>query len=308
MLIEGQPKVSIGLAVYNGENYLEAAIESLLNQTYKNFELIISDNASTDRTQEICQNYLSQDPRIRYYRNQKNIGGANNENQTFRYSRGEYFKLAAHDDLCAPEFIEKCLKILENNPSVVLCYSQIVNINAKGETLGVISRKFGETGSIYKNFYDISYRQHPCEPIYGVIRSEVLRKTRLQQNYTDSDRTLLCELVLHGKFYEVPEPLFYKRYHEGNTYLDWRTRMAWFNEANIGKIVFPNWMQFFDFYTTVFRTPLRRKEKFILTLLISGPILFRHIKSLVKDLMIMIQMLMHSKQWREKKYLETTNW
>ncbi len=93
-MTEKAPKVSIGLAVYNGEKYLGQAIDSILAQTFTDFELIISDNASTDRTPEICKKYAAQDARIRYHRNPTNIGGANNENQTFRMSRGEYFRWA----------------------------------------------------------------------------------------------------------------------------------------------------------------------------------------------------------------------
>ena len=133
---EKTPKVSIGLAVYNGENYLEQAINSILSQTFRDFELIISDNASTDRTKEICLKYAKQDPRICYHRNAVNIGGANNENLTFKMARGEYFRWAAHDDYCAPTLIEKCLEQLEKDPTVVLCHSKVIAIDGCGETLG----------------------------------------------------------------------------------------------------------------------------------------------------------------------------
>jgi len=96
-----------------------------------------------------------------------------------------------------------------------------------------------------------------------LIRSEILRKTRLEQNYTDSDRTLLCELTLYGKFYEIPEPLFFKRYHEKNMYVDWRARMAWFNPALKGKAVFPYWMQFFDYIVTINRVSIGWFDKFM---------------------------------------------
>jgi len=115
-----KPRVSIGLPVYNGENYLEEAIDSILAQTYKDFELIISDNASTDRTPDICQAYANKDPRIRYYRNEKNIGAAVNFNRVFELSSSEYFKWAAHDDIIAPDYISECIEILDNDDSIVL--------------------------------------------------------------------------------------------------------------------------------------------------------------------------------------------
>ncbi|MCB0187328.1 MAG: glycosyltransferase family 2 protein, partial [Caldilineaceae bacterium] len=123
------PRVSIGLAVYNGEPYLADAIRSILSQSFTNFELIISDNASTDRTAAICQEFAARDSRIRYSRNATNIGGANNENRTFRLARGEYFRWAAHDDICAPELLEKSVAVLDQNPDVVLCYSMTTEID-----------------------------------------------------------------------------------------------------------------------------------------------------------------------------------
>jgi glycosyltransferase involved in cell wall biosynthesis len=305
---EKTPRVSIGLPVYNGERYLKQAVDSILAQTFTDFELIICDNASTDSTAEICQQYAAQDSRVRYHRNSTNIGGANNSNLTFEMAKAKYFRLAAHDDICAPKLIEQCMRVLENDPSVILCYTMIIDINENGEVTKTISNRIGVTGSIYKRFYEISSRKHACEPIYGVIRTDILRKTPLLKNYTDSDRTLLCELALYGKFFEVPEPLFYKRFHPANLYLDWRTRMAWFNEAYIGKIVFPNWMQFFDFYIRVFRAPLSIFEKLSLYLLVTGPIFISRFRVLMQDLKFMYRMLLHSPQWRKKKYRDTTNW
>lgn len=89
-------RVSIGLPVYNGEQYLAKALDSLLAQTFTDFEVIISDNASTDRTSEICAAYLERDPRIRYYRNQQNIGAAPNFNRTFELATGMYFKTCSY--------------------------------------------------------------------------------------------------------------------------------------------------------------------------------------------------------------------
>lgn len=115
-------RVSIGMPVYNGENFIEAALRSILAQTCREFELVVSDNASTDRTEDICRAYASLYPRIRYYRGDHNIGPARNANRTFLLSSGPYFKLAAHDDVLAPDFIEKCAGVLDRDPGVVLAY------------------------------------------------------------------------------------------------------------------------------------------------------------------------------------------
>src|SRR5688572_7662493 len=123
------PKVSIGLPVYNGENYLSQALDSLLGQTYSDFELIISDNGSTDRTQEICRAYAIKDRRVRYFRSATNRGAAWNFNNVFALSSGKYFKWAAHDDICAPEFLERCLEVLECDPGIVVCFPKTMQMD-----------------------------------------------------------------------------------------------------------------------------------------------------------------------------------
>ena len=131
-----QPRVSIGLPIYNAEQFLEETLRSLLSQTVPDFELIITDNASTDNTQNICQAYAARDDRIRYYRNEQNIGCDPNFNRVFSLSRGKYFKWAAFDDVCAPNFLEVCLEVLDNEPQVILCYPKTKLIDLEGKFLG----------------------------------------------------------------------------------------------------------------------------------------------------------------------------
>jgi glycosyltransferase involved in cell wall biosynthesis len=211
-MTELPPKVSIGLPVFNGEKYIREAIESILAQTFTDFELIISDNSSTDKTEEICSEYVAKDSRICYFRNQTNIGAANNENRTFELSRGQYFRLASHDDKFASTLIEKSVEILDNNPSVVLCYSEIVKIDENGIPLTIVHSEFAASEKPHERFRDLA-KQHSCEPSYSLIRSDILRKTELQPDYPESDFGFLCELSLHGKFYLIHEPLFFRRCH-----------------------------------------------------------------------------------------------
>ncbi len=302
------PKVSIGLPVFNGDQFLEEALDSILAQTFTDFELIISDNASTDRTAEICRAYAARDPRIRYQCNASNIGGANNGNLTFRLSRGQYFRWAAHDDVCAPHLIEKCVQDLDNDPALVLSYSQTIDIDEKGDVITKKKIRLGEADTPHQRLLEISNRNHYCEVGYGLIRSDVLKATRLVQSYTDSDRTLLCELCLHGKFHQVQEPLFYKRHHPKNAYWDWRTRMAWFDEKLVGKIVLPYWMQLMDFFVTVHRVPLSIGEKARCYLVVLGPIIFRSWRELLSDVKFALTLTFHSVAWRKKRYAETMNW
>ncbi|MGA9120180.1 MAG: glycosyltransferase [Bacteroidota bacterium] len=264
------PVVSIGVPLYNAENFVEQALDSLIGQTWTDLEIIISDNASTDRTEEICRRYAASDQRIRYYRNDVNVGAGRNYNRVFELSRGKFFKWAAHDDVCAPEFVERCLKVLEERPDVVLAFPRMVDIDEKGtpiEGKPISDMPRGERGSspvAHTRFRYLVRLGYTCEEVFGVIRSDVLRKTRLIQSYTDSDRTLLAELSLHGRLEEIPEQLFYHRVHKGmstQAFTDWQSRTAWFDPTKAGKVVFPLWRQYREYLAAIVRSPAALKDK-----------------------------------------------
>ena len=127
--------VSIGIPVYNGEEYLAETLKSGLAQSVDDFEIVVSDNASTDRTSEICRSYQAKDPRIRYYRNDQNIGGALNFNRVFELSRAPLFHCGACDDLYEPLFLERCVDALDRDAGVVLSHARTKMIGEKGEPL-----------------------------------------------------------------------------------------------------------------------------------------------------------------------------
>lgn len=259
-----KPRVSIGMAVFNGENYLADALDSLLAQTYSDFELIISDNASTDGTQEICQTYAARDHRIRYFRNKTNLGGAKNFNRIFELSSGEYFKWAAHDDLCAPGFLERCVEVLDQDSSVVLCYSRTREIDEHGK---VLQNYFEPNIGLLKpskRFYQCVCVSHPQVSVFGVIRKSTLKKTRLFGNYLESDRVLLGELTLLGRFYQIPEYLFFKRSHPQQLWRIWSTRQSrhgWIDPARPGKITFPHWRLLLEHFISITRASLNWYER-----------------------------------------------
>ncbi|MGH2603742.1 MAG: glycosyltransferase family 2 protein, partial [Dehalococcoidia bacterium] len=126
------PRLSVGLPVYNGEQYLSEALDALLGQSYEDFELIISDNASTDGTEDVCRRYLAQDQRIRYVRQPRNIGAAPNHNFVFRQARGELFKWASHDDLYARDLLRRCVEALDEHPHMVLAHAWHAIIDGAG--------------------------------------------------------------------------------------------------------------------------------------------------------------------------------
>ena len=127
------PRVSVGLPVYNGERFIAEALSGILEQTFEDLELIISDNGSTDDTRAICREFVARDKRVTYYRNEQNLGLSWNYRRVFELSSGAYFKWAAYDDVCAPTFIARCVDALDRDPRVVLAHAKASIINEFGE-------------------------------------------------------------------------------------------------------------------------------------------------------------------------------
>jgi len=263
-----KPLVSIGLPVYNGEEYLAEAIESVLHQTYTNLELIISDNGSTDKTEMICRRFAEQDERVRYHQNELNLGASWNYNRTVELARGFYFRWLAADDMLAPTLIEKSVEILESRPEVVLCFSWTKDIDQAGNEIEVKqSTRLYDDNRTSVRYFSLGnvIPSHNCEEVFGLMRIEVLRQTPMIANYTDSDRTLLARLALKGIFYEIPEPMFLHRLHDRSSvrvHKDSVARMAWFDPAKEGKQSFPGLIQMGDMFRAIMTTPLSISDKF----------------------------------------------
>lgn len=209
------PRVTIGMPTYNAEKYVAAAIGSLLDQTFEDFELIISDNASTDSTSDICREFARTDARVRYVRSEVNHGAAWNFNEVCRRAGGELFKLAACDDLCAPTLLERCVAAFDSAPeSVVSIYPRTILIDADGHVLEHYDDRLDNR---YPHPHQrlLSYLRHQnlCNALFGVHRLAVYRSTRQMQPFDSADVVLLAELVLRGQMWELPEALFYRRMH-----------------------------------------------------------------------------------------------
>ena len=127
-----EPVLSIGLPVRNGENWLTVSLDSILQQTRGDFELIIADNGSTDGTQAICRDRAARDPRIRYVRNDENLGAAANYNLVLDLARAPLFKWHAHDDQLAPDCLERSVAALERNSQAVACITGARRLDALG--------------------------------------------------------------------------------------------------------------------------------------------------------------------------------
>jgi glycosyltransferase involved in cell wall biosynthesis len=262
---DNRPRVSIGLPVFNGENYLEEALDSILAQTYTDFELIISDNASTDRTPEICKAYAARDRRIRYYRNETNLGAAKNYNRVFELSSGEYFKWAAHDDLCAPELLARCVEVLDHEPEAIMCYAKTILIDEQGEVIEYHHDGFDlRSPKPHERFRQFFHSSAWCHPVFGVIRANILKKTALIGNFASSDKVLLGELAILGKCYEVPEYLAYRRIHpqiSTKASAGDEERATWFDPTMRGRVLVPRWKRFLEHIKAIRCAPLTWYER-----------------------------------------------
>lgn len=253
------PRVSVGLPVYNGEAYLRQVLDSVLAQTFADFELVISDNASSDRTEMICREYAAADPRIRYHRQARNRGVTWNFRQVVLLSSGEYFLWTSHDDLLAPNYIARCVEVLESDPSVVLCYSNSVYLDEAGNRFEPRQQLEFDQPSPALRFRNLIGLNHSCVALFGVIRLDILRTTSIHGDFSDGDRCVLVELGLHGNYHRIREPLFFHREHAGrfthqHPSRQEQTRLA--NPDRTLRFVYPHFRILREYALAVHRAPL----------------------------------------------------
>ncbi len=277
------PRVSIGMPVYNGERFLAQAIEGLLAQTFQDFDLIICDNASSDRTEEICRQYAGRDNRIRYVRNPSNLGASGNYRRTFELSSSEYFKWATYDDLCASEFLARCTEVLDRQPEVVLAYPRTKLIDQNGQVLtefvdGLNLQSKRPSERLRQLFSSLKL----SNPMYGVMRSSVLKRTALIGPYIASDVSFLAELTLYGLFWEIPEFLFFRRFHPAaasslkNT--DDLLKFLAPAAASKKRATFTEWQHHWNYFRAALRAPLGLKERMRVMLFLSRMAVWNRIK------------------------------
>lgn len=235
------PLVSICLPVYNGQQYVRETIQSILAQTFEDFELIIADNASTDATGDICREIAARDSRVRYHRSEVNGGLAWNFNRAFALARGRYVAWIGHDDLMGSEYIARCVDALESDPGAVLCYAHFHYIDGQGTVFQTCDTNAGALDRTSLRFNRILW-DGMCDPIFGLMRVDVLKQTKLHGGFADSDRVLLAEMGLRGRFAMVPACLFSRRLHGQQTttkYKDLRERTLVFDPTKAGRLFFP---------------------------------------------------------------------
>jgi glycosyltransferase involved in cell wall biosynthesis len=212
-----KPLVTIGIPVYNGEKHLRQALDSIINQDYKNLEIIISDNCSTDETKDICLEYAFQDSRIKYHRQEFNIGATANFNYVLKLANGVFFTWAACDDFLESSYIYKCVEKLNQYPSANGCCADINFVNEDGTIRTSWTQSYSNIDGLGKNVVqrvqEITSKVG-WYAIYGVFRTNILLQTSLCQSRYADDVLLLLELLLSGEIIKVPEYLFYYRVPE----------------------------------------------------------------------------------------------
>lgn len=304
LMSDGAPTVSVGIPVYNGEQFVAEAIESVLAQTDVDLELIISDNASTDRTSEICRKYAAADDRIRYVRQPHNLGAAPNFNELVRLASGRYFSWVAHDDICRPAFLSACVSALEADPGIVLSYPMVVDIDEDGcEIKQFPSIRYADQGGVVARAWSALNTFTPCFETFGVVRCEDLLQTQMIGAYASSDRTLLFELSMRGRFHEVPERLFVHRQHDGRSVFHaggTRGRDAWFDPRRAAVHTSPRWRLMAEHVRAVRTAPISRRDRMLIGAMLSRAII-RYARPLASEAAQWLAYRLHSWSDRSRK-------
>ena len=229
-----KPRLSIGLPVYNGADYLAQSLDALLGQTFEDFELIISSNASTDQTDEICQTYVARDRRIRFFRQPTNIGAHPNHMFVFDQSVGELFKWASGDDLYARDLVERCIQRLDEHPEAILCHSWTAAVDGAGRVIQAHEYPLAtDSPNVVERLHSMLYAGDElpgairADDMYGVIRADVLRRAKPLDSYYHADQTFMVGLALHGPFHQVPDWLYFRRHHPGRAQQAMPTMRKW---------------------------------------------------------------------------------
>lgn len=211
------PEVTIGLPVYNGETHVAQAIDSLLAQSFTDLQLLISDNASSDGTEQICREYARRDSRVRYVRHSRNLGATFNWNFVAVENRSPFFKWASANDVTPPVMLERSLEALRQHSDIILCYGRTILIDERDSVIGTKD----DDPEILDSQPSVRFRRVLDELVAnnaqsGLIRTSALRRTRMERDYVDGDMVLMAELALLGGFRKLDDVLLYRRMSLGS--------------------------------------------------------------------------------------------
>jgi glycosyltransferase involved in cell wall biosynthesis len=261
------PIVSVGVPVYNGEPFLEDSLLSLLDQDLTDIEVVVSDNGSTDRTESMCRDLASRDERLRYVRSEVNRGAAWNYNRVLELARSPLFKWAAADDICAPSFLNRCVRQLdEGGDAVVIAFPQTTLIDERGRQIGPLDDEdlMLTSGDAIERLDVLLRHRVEWHPVFGVMRTAVLRETRAIGSFPLADVALLAEMALRGRFHQVPARLFLRRYHEGRSIAagpSFLQQVAWYDPRRRSRFAMPQTRLTYELLGAVARAPLSPADR-----------------------------------------------
>jgi glycosyltransferase involved in cell wall biosynthesis len=262
-------RVSVGLPVYNAEAYLDTALSTLVAQTHEDLEIIISDNASTDSTRQICEDYAARDARIRYHRQPTNRGGSFNHNFVASRATAPYFRWYAADDWMAPGCIENCARVLDQNPDVVLAWARPIPMRDGQPIVEYPVEPMWDDSTASARLRSLIGPPHAqsliseCYPIYGVARTEPFLSCLPLGSFYGSDNVVLVGMALKGHWRELPPGLFYCRRHASSS-TSGRNRFEvarWMDPARRPGRSMPETSRFIGYARAVAKTDLPWRER-----------------------------------------------
>ncbi len=266
-----RPKITIAIPVYNGMPYLEEAIDSVFAQSLGDWELLLADNASDDGTEELCRKTAARDERVRYFRHSANMGAAANFNFCVHHAKAPFFKWAASDDICGPDWALDSVNALEEaGEDAVLAFCHVHWIDDQGG--GIEQYGAGlpwSAGAPHERLASlladpVDSHLFKCSPICGVTRLSALRDTELIGPFGGSDKVTLVELALRGRWVEIPEVHFHRRVHDLSSLAANKSPeelARWFDPKSSLKYPMPRTTLFQGFLRAIKRAPLDRKER-----------------------------------------------
>jgi glycosyltransferase involved in cell wall biosynthesis len=260
------PVATFGMPVFNGANFIERAIDSILGQDLDDFELVIADNGSTDATEEICRGYVDADERVTYHRSPENRGAAWNYTRLVPLAKGRYFKWTSHDDMIEPSYLRLISTELDDHPEASLAFPFACFIDDHDKRLKVYEEDVAwdiRGSSPAARLHQVLSTLGLCNPIFGMMRTDTLRQTRIIGAFDSSDILLLSELSLHGEFHLVREPLFLRRMHDNMSRRALKTPedvAKWF-DTSASAYNFPWTKLWIEHVEAIQRVPLSSKER-----------------------------------------------
>jgi hypothetical protein len=266
-----KPLVSVGMPVYNGQRYVAAAIEAHLSQTFRDFELVISDNASTDATRPICERYARLDRRIRYVRQDRNIGANRNHEFVFRDTNqsAPFFRWAACDDIPDASLLAHCVEHLEKQPRVVAVIPEVRNIDSEGRVISHRERTLDlPTDDVGKRVQAVLAGNYQMVFDQGLMRRSTLAPRAHRRNYFGWDFVLLLELALAGRILQPPGPALARRFHAGaaSHVRSMSGLKAWVDPTLRARFLMPHWRLSFERTVTVLGSDLSLSSRALVLL------------------------------------------